>query len=143
MTSSGETSGEARHGRRKRQEIRAGSSEVSFRVASREELLIINDDAEQNRFGARWSSADALRRQVSDNSIVILSPALQNDGEIDHPDSYRCFVWFYSIATGHPAVSLLDVATSTFSGLREASSAEQLKKVARTLLDGYPLTPLE
>ncbi len=124
-------------------ELPADAPTVSFRLASVDELSAVNDEAKRNSWGAKWSSKEALRNQVGAGTTAILCPVFRNGGTTGEPESFRCYIWFYPSSPARPLVSLLDVACETFSKLREASSAQQLKRVSRVLLDGYELTKLE
>src|SRR6266487_5001846 len=114
-------------------------AELGFRLASVDELLVINDEAKRNLWGAKWSSSAALKRQVREGTTAILCPVFQNGGPANEPKSYRCYAWFYPTSANRPQVSLIDVAHETFSRLREVSSSQQLRKISRAFLDGYQL----
>lgn len=124
-------------------ELPADAPGLGFRLASVDELVEINDEAKRNLWGAKWSSVEALRRYVRAGTTVILCPVFRNGGPANEPESFRCYIWLYTNSSSRPMVSLVDVACERFSKLREVSSAQQLRKVARVFLDGYELAKLD
>lgn len=111
-----------------------------MRVAAFDDLLRLQQEAQDARLTARWSSREALLRQVEPDTTAILAPALRNGHHEDRPDSYRCHIWFVQHSDRSArTVSLFDVTEASLSALPEAASPDQLCRLVRMLLDGMPL----
>jgi hypothetical protein len=107
-------------------------------IARFDELLWLQQEAEHGHLNARWSSRDALVRQVEPGSTAILAPALR------HGDDYRCHIWFARRGDpGNRVASLFDATPASLGRLRTAARADQLLAVVRMLLDGMSLVPIE
>lgn len=124
-------------------EIGPGDPELRVHLADIDDLVRINDEAERNRWGARWSSEEALRRQVKERSKCVISPVFRNGGPVDEPASVRAYVWFVDSAEGRGRVSLIDVSETTLDDLRVATSPDVLTRVVRALLDGFELARID
>ncbi|WP_433222287.1 hypothetical protein ACQP00_23055 [Dactylosporangium sp. CS-047395] len=133
--------------------VSARDPDFTLRVATFEELLALQREAERLRLSARWSSRAALERQVAPDTTVFLAPALRHT-----PDSYRCHIWFAPRATatataaaaadagtgtGTGTVALFDVSVASLHALREVAEPDKLRMVVHMLLDRMPLTPIE
>ena len=114
----------------------------SVRRALLPDLIRINEEAERAGWSARWSSVEALKRQVKPGSTAFLCPLLHNSGPKEEPESYRCYVWFNDQLEKRGVVSLLDVSWKTFSELDRARSIDQLERVVFVLLANYTLARL-
>jgi hypothetical protein len=114
--------------------------DFSVRLASVEDLVQVQRDTQHNGWGARWSSEDALVRQVEPGTTAVLCPLFRNGGPEDEPESYRCHIWFVLRSEKDARiVSLVDVGMDMFTTLPEASDPAQLKRVIRVMFEGSPL----
>lgn len=127
---------------RQQSKVSSGDPDFSVRLATVQDLRRITGEAKDHTWSARWSSDNALLSHIDADSMVVLCPLFRNGGPVDEPESYRCHVWFVEAAAPQPKVSLVDVSRRSLDGLPEASTVTQLKKVIRSLLDGYPLEAL-
>jgi len=117
-------------------------SRFSVRRALLPDLIRINEEAERENWSAKWSSVEALERQVEPDGAAFLCPVFRNGGPLSEPESFRCYVWFTDRLEKRGVVSLLDVSWKTFSELERARSIEQLERVIFVLLANYTLARL-
>lgn len=110
------------------------------RTASIEDLQRLQIEAEALGLSARWSTREALVRQVDPTVRALVSPIIANGGRVTDPDSFRCYIWFRARDKPSAVVSLLDVQVSS---LTELPQVTDLRKVVRVLLDATPLTRLD
>jgi hypothetical protein len=95
-----------------------GATDSDFRVCmvSFETLLDIQADAERQGSATRWSSADALRRQVKEAPALLQT--LMREERVGSRRAYRCLVLF-STAEGENAggVATIDVTPERLESL--------------------------
>ncbi|WP_329109368.1 hypothetical protein OG792_11530 [Micromonospora sp. NBC_01699] len=124
-------------------EVQLNDPELIIYLAGIDDLVRLNDEAKRHLWGAKWSSTEALRRQVEGGAMCVICPVFRNGGSVDEPESFRCFVWFIEKPEGRGRVSLLDVGTATLAGLRRASSPDRLTRIVRALMDGFELARID
>ncbi len=122
---------------RSQSRVRPEDDDFRVRVVVMDDLIRIQRDDESRRRDGRWTSEEALRRQVRGTGTMFLSPLFRNAGRRDIPESYRCWLWF----TPHDkprsrAVVLLDVDEELYAQLPEAASVDQLKLIISVMLNG-------
>ncbi|GAB3399355.1 hypothetical protein GCM10027569_01170 [Flindersiella endophytica] len=122
--------------------ISAGETVFSVRLAGFSDLERITNEARSAQLSATWSSVTALREQVHPDTRAVICPLFRNGGPADHPESYRCHIWFVNRSDHRPTVSLVDIRKETFLGLAEAAEPSELRRTVRLLLDGYVLDRL-
>jgi hypothetical protein len=120
---------------RQRSEVQWGDADFTVRVATTEDLLTIQRENVANSWVRRWSSEDALLRQVESVAGVFLCPMLRNGGPVEEPESYRCWAWFVlGSEDGGRGVTLLDVSRAVFDTLPELESATELRRVIKATM---------
>lgn len=120
---------------RQRSEVRWGDVDFTVRVATTDDLLRIQHENVTNAWDRRWSSEDALLRQVESVAGVFLCPMLRNGGPVAEPESYRCWAWFVlGSEDGTRGVTLLDVSRTIFETLPELESPTELRRVLKTTM---------
>lgn len=120
---------------RQRSEVQWGDADFTVRVAATDDLLRIQHENVTNAWDRRWSSEDALLRQVESVAGVFLCPMLRNGGPVAEPESYRCWAWFVLGAEdGTRGVTLLDVSRAIFETLPELESPTELRRVLKTTM---------
>lgn len=122
--------------------ITVGHPQFSVRLATFSDLEQITTEARSAQLSASWTSIAALREQVHHDAKAVVCPLFRNGGLVDHPESYRCHIWFVNRSDHSPIVSLVDIKKATFLMLTEAVEPSDLRKIVRLLLDGYELGPL-
>jgi hypothetical protein len=94
-------------------------ADADFRVCQIgfEQLLEIQLEAQERSWATRWSSVEALRSQVKEDSVVVLQSLMRELSEVT-VRSYRCLALF-STADGNPAggIATIDVAPSRLASL--------------------------
>jgi hypothetical protein len=70
---------------RRRSEVQWGDPDFTVRVATTDDLLRVQRENVANEWSRRWSSADALLRQVESVAGVFLCPMLRNGGPVAGP----------------------------------------------------------
>jgi hypothetical protein len=121
-----------------RQIVSARDADFSVRIADFDDLIRLQQEAQDNGLTAKWSSLEALVWQVEPTTVV-WTPLLRNGRQQGRPDSYRCYIWFTQRPNSSRTVSLFDVTATSLSSLRQAASPEQLRYLVRMILDGYRL----
>ena len=120
---------------RQRTEVQWGDADFTVRVATTEDLLRVQRENVANGWARRWSSEDALVRQVESVGGVFLCPMLRNGGPSEEPESYRCWAWFVLGADdGTRGVTLVDVGRAVFETLPELESATELRRVIKAIM---------
>ncbi len=123
------------HGFRGRSDVEWGDADFTVRVAGVDDLLRIQRENAAHDRSRRWSSEDALLRQVSAVSGVFLCPMLRNEGRASEPESYRCWAWFVlGVEEGTQGVTLLDVGKDIFEALPELYSRTELRRVIKVTM---------
>jgi hypothetical protein len=122
---------------RQRSRVQWSDPDFSVRAVSIEDLVRVQYDNLAHQLTRRWSSEEALRRQVRSDSTAFLCPLFRNGGPEEAPESYKCWIWFVLGSEEHArGVSLIDVGNDMFSTLPEASSPDQLKRVVLAMMEG-------
>ncbi|MFC4855779.1 hypothetical protein [Actinophytocola glycyrrhizae] len=122
-------------GFRGRSDVEWGDPDFTVRVAGVDDLLRIQRENAAHDRSRRWSSEDALLRQVSAVAGVFLCPMLRNDGPSTEPESYRCWAWFVlGTEEGTQGVTLLDVGKDIFETLPELHSPTELRRVIKVTM---------
>ena len=112
-----------------------GDPDFTVRVAGVDDLLGIQRENALHERPRRWSSENALLRQVSAVTGVFLCPMLRNDGPASEPESYRCWAWFVlGTEEGTQGVTLLDVGKEIFDALPELYSPTELRRVIKVTM---------
>lgn len=122
--------------------IAAADPQFSVRLAAFSDLEQITSEAKSAQLSASWTSVAALREQVHHDAKAVVCPLFRNGGLADHPESYRCHIWFVNRSDRRSIVSLVDIEKETFLSLTEAVDPPDLRKIVRLLLDGYELGSL-
>lgn len=123
------------HGFRGRSDVEWGDADFTVRVAGVDDLLRIQRENVAHDRSRRWSSEEALLRQVSSVAGVFLCPMLRNDGRASEPESYRCWGWFVlGTEEGTQGVTLLDVGKDIFETLPELYSPTELRRVIKVTM---------
>lgn len=94
------------------------STDPDFRVCriSFDDLLEIQLEAERRGWATRWTSVDALRRQVK--ADIVLLQSLMREERSGSVRSYRCLALFRSPGDlGGGAITTIDVAPATYAAL--------------------------
>lgn len=125
---------------RQRTKVELADADFTIRVASIDDLIRVNQEAVLHRWRNRWSSEEAVRRQVGPEESIIICPLFRNGGLEEEPESYYCWIW-YSINAEENArgVSLADVGRELFSTLPEISSPEELKQTIRIIFQSVAM----
>ncbi|MCM0621776.1 hypothetical protein [Nocardioides bruguierae] len=96
------------------------TSDPDFRICELdfETLIELQQEAEERGWGTRWTSAEALRGQVSHDEVALLQPFLrQRRGRDLHV--FRCFILFSSLGSDQRgAITTMDVAAERVGGMR-------------------------
>jgi len=122
-------------GFRGRSDVEWGDADFTVRVAGVDDLVRIQRENVAHDRARRWSSENALLRQVSSVAGVFLCPMLRNDGPAAGPESYRCWAWFVLGADeGTQGVTLLDVGKDIFETLPELYSPTELRRVIKVTM---------
>jgi hypothetical protein len=110
---------------RRQTSVRWSDADFTVRAVTAEQLLLIQrDDIAQGR-RTRWSSEDALLRQVSGSQEMYLCPYVRNAGPMRTQQSYRRWLWFTMRMESEPAdrpsrcMTLLDAAKELLETLPE------------------------
>jgi hypothetical protein len=120
---------------RRRSDVEWGDPDFTVRVAGLDDLLRIQRENVVHQRPRRWSSEEAMLRQVEAVTGVFLCPMLRNDGPAAEPESYRCWAWFVLGADeGGQGVTLLDVGKDIFSALPELCSPTELRRVIKVTM---------
>jgi hypothetical protein len=120
---------------RQRSEVQWGDPDFTVRVAATDDLLRIQRENVANGWVRRWSSEEALLRQIESVAGVFLCPMLRNDGPVTEPESYRCWAWFVLGAEdGTRGATLLDVSRPVFETLPELESPTELRRVIKATM---------
>jgi hypothetical protein len=115
--------------------VQWGDADFTVRVAATDDLLRIQRENVANGWARRWSSEDALLRQVESVAGVFLCPMLRNGGPVTEPESYRCWAWFVlGTEDGTRGVTLLDVSRDVFDKLPELESPTELRRVIKATM---------
>lgn len=123
------------HDFRGRSDVEWGDPDFTVRVAGVDDLLRIQRENVAFDRSRRWSSEDALLRQVSVVSGVFLCPMLRNERRASDPESYRCWAWFVlGTEEGTQGVTLLDVGKDIFEELPELYSQIELRRVIKVTM---------
>ncbi|MGB3442651.1 MAG: hypothetical protein WBA97_28240 [Actinophytocola sp.] len=118
-----------------RSDVEWGDPDFTVRVAGVDDLLRIQRENVTHERSRRWSSEEALLRQVSSVSGVFLCPMLRNDRSAAEPESYRSWVWFVlGTEEGTQGVTLLDVGKEIFDTLPELSSPTELRRAIKVTM---------
>lgn len=122
-------------GFRGRSDVEWGDLDFTVRVAGVDDLRRIQSENVAHDRPRRWSSEDALLRQVSSVAGVFLCPMLRNERHASEPESYRCWAWFVLGADeGTQGVTLLDVGKDIFETLPELYSPTELRRVIKVTM---------
>jgi hypothetical protein len=120
---------------RQRSDVRWGDPDFTVRVATTDDLLRIQRENVANEWTRRWTSEDALLRQIESVAGVFLCPMLRNGGPVTEPESYRCWAWFVlGTEEGTRGVTLLDVSRAVFDTLPELESPTELRRVIKATM---------
>lgn len=120
---------------RQRSDVQWGDPDFTVRVATTDDLLRIQRENVANEWARRWTSEDALLRQVESVAGIFLCPMLRNGGPAGEPESYRCWAWFVLGADdGTRGVTLLDVRREIFETLPELESPTELRRVIKATM---------
>jgi hypothetical protein len=122
-------------GFRGRTDVEWGDPDFTVRVAGVDDLLHIQRENVEHERTRRWSSENALLRQVSSVAGVFLCPMLRNEAVGPEPESYRCWAWFVlGTDEGTQGVTLLDVGKGIFETLPELYSPTELRRVIKVTM---------
>jgi hypothetical protein len=118
-----------------RSDVEWGDPDFTVRVAGVDDLLRVQRENVAHERVRRWSSEDALLRQLSSVAGVFLCPMLRNDRHGSEPGSYRCWAWFVlGTEEGTQGVTLLDVGRDIFDALPELCSPTELRRVIKATM---------
>jgi hypothetical protein len=107
------------------------------RTVTIEDLIEIQRDNVANGWSRRWSSEDALLRQVVYDRRMFLCPCFRNGGPVDSVESYRCWLWFVVNRESLPSgVTLLTVGKALYETLPAISTVDGLKQVVLMMFAG-------
>ncbi|SCL55088.1 hypothetical protein GA0070617_2856 [Micromonospora yangpuensis] len=93
-----------------------------------ESLLEVQRDAESSGFASRWTSLDALRAQVKEDSVLV-SPLMRETrgGPIR---AYRCAVLFsVTSGGGRGGVATIDISPARFDSLTRIDRDPDVREV--------------
>ncbi|MCX4461197.1 hypothetical protein OOK58_00470 [Streptomyces sp. NBC_01728] len=105
------------------------STDPDFRVCqiSFETLLAIQLEAEGRGWATRWSSANALRSQVKEGSVVLQSLMREERGGIIR--AYRCLLLFSTADDGSAGgVATIDLDPARFESLERLDRDPDVRK---------------
>lgn len=122
---------------RQRTTVQWTDRDFGVRLVSLADLLRIQRDSVEIQLSTRWTSEEALRRQVATERMMFLCPLYRNGGPVDAPESYKCWIWYFLRSDEHArGLSLLDVRKDIFNGLSEVTESTELKHVISALVAG-------
>ena len=114
-----------------------------IKMVSMEELEEIRSYASERRWGATWTSAEALIGQVHAKTPKFLLPVFRNAAGDTEIQSLRCHIWvLLASETRLSMASLVDVAVSRFRELRSLEP-EKAIPVLKRMLDCHPRSKLD
>jgi hypothetical protein len=105
------------------------SSDPDFRVCqiSFETLLDIQGDAESRGLATRWTSADELRSQVKEGSVLLQSLMREERGGAVR--AYRCLLLFSTVdGTDAGGIATIDVTPVRFESLERLDRDPDVRK---------------
>ncbi|MEV7011976.1 hypothetical protein [Streptosporangium sp. NPDC051022] len=106
------------------------STDPDFRVCqiSFDTLLEIQLEAESRGWATRWTSIDALRRQVKEEIVVIQSLMREEWGGAIR--AYRCLALFSSADSGDAGgIATIDIAPARFESLERIDRDPDVRRV--------------
>ncbi|GAA0256425.1 hypothetical protein GCM10010492_66690 [Saccharothrix mutabilis subsp. mutabilis] len=96
-------------------------------------LLLIQSDAEERGYATRWSSVDALRSQVKEQSVVLQSLTREERGGTLR--AYRCLLLFPTAEDGHAGgVSTIDVEPTRYESLERLDRDPDVRKALTQMM---------
>lgn len=111
--------------------------DFSVRSASLEDILRVQRDNVEHRLSTRWTSEEALLRQMAIDTQTFICPIYRNGGLEADPESYKCWMWYFSTSREQMrAVSLLDVRKELFASLAEVAQPSDLRRVIVMMMEG-------
>ncbi|MFI0815838.1 hypothetical protein ACH4TX_00900 [Streptomyces sp. NPDC021098] len=105
------------------------SSDPDFRVfqISFDMLLEIQIEAEEEGWATRWTSVDALRSQVKEESVVLQSLMREERGGVVR--AYRCLMLFSTVDDRNAGgIATLDLAPTRFESLERLDRDPDVRK---------------
>jgi hypothetical protein len=105
------------------------SSDSDFRVCqiSFDTLLEIQLEAEERGLATRWTSVDALRAQVKEETVLLQSLMREERGGVVR--AYRCFLLFSSVEDGEAGgVVTIDLDPARFESLERLDRDPDVRK---------------
>jgi hypothetical protein len=90
-------------------------------------LLTIQSEAERQGWATRWSSVEALRRQVKEGSVVLQSLMREERGGVVR--AYRCLLLFSTVEGGGAGgVATIDLDPARYESLERLDRDPDVRK---------------
>lgn len=121
-------------------EIGVDDVDYVVKMLTMEELVAAHEIAKERRWGAAWSSTDALRAEVDPSSPRFLLPAMRNAAGDMEVESLRCHLWF--LPRQGPRLgraTTFDIELTRFRVLREVPQ-DKVSVALRLLIAWHPLS---
>ena len=110
------------------------------KMLTMDELVAAHELAKERRWGASWSSTDALRAEIDPSSPKFLLPALRNAAGETKVESLRCHLWYFPRQGPKLGrATTFDIAFTRFQALREIPQ-DKATAALKLLIACHPLS---
>ncbi|SDL00485.1 hypothetical protein SAMN05216298_2225 [Glycomyces sambucus] len=107
-----------------------------------DDLIAAHEIARTRRWGATWTTVDALLAEVDPASPKFLLPALRNAAGDTQVESLRCHLWYRPRSSTYGRATIIDVELAQFRALPTLSPAKTTTAL-ELLVATFPLTAID